>query len=52
MSNGVERVRQMDKFSEKDVYREKIIEFINKIHEEQVLRYIYIIVRDIVNENK
>lgn len=42
----------MKKFSEKGVYRDKIIEFINKIHEEQVLRYIYIIVRDIVKENK
>lgn len=42
----------MEKFSEKDVYREKIIELINKINEEQVLRYIYIIVRDIVDENK
>lgn len=31
-------------------YREKVIELLNKINEEQVLRYIYIVVRDIVNE--
>lgn len=30
--------------------KEKIIEMINTIDNEQILRYIYIVVRDIVNE--
>lgn len=40
----------MRNFSEKDVYREKIIELLKTIDNEQILRYIYIVVRDIVNE--
>lgn len=31
-------------------YKQEIISLLNKINEEQVLRYIYIIIRDIVNE--
>lgn len=33
-------------------YENEIIEMLKKIKTEQILRYIYIIVKDIVNENK
>ena len=31
-------------------YKQEIISLLNKINDNQILRYIYIIVRDIVNE--
>lgn len=33
-------------------YENEIIEMLKKIKTEQILRYIYIIVKDIVDENK
>lgn len=33
-------------------YENEIIKLLKKIKNEQILRYIYIIVKDIVNENK
>ncbi len=41
----------MKKLREKDYYREKIIELVKKIKNQNILKYIYIIVSDIVKED-
>ena len=37
---------------EKEYYKQKIIENINKIEESEILQYIYIIIKDIIIEKE
>lgn len=39
-------------FSEKEYYRQKIIEMVGKVESTAILNYIYIIVADVVKEDK
>ncbi len=40
----------MEKFSEKEYYRQKIIEMVGKIENLSILNYIFIIISDIIKE--
>ncbi len=42
----------MENFKEKDFYKQKIIEMVEKINNQDILNYIYIIVSDIAKEDK
>lgn len=42
----------MEMFREKEWYREKIIEMVEKINNPAILNYIYIIVSDVIKEDK
>lgn len=37
---------------EKEFYKEKIVEMVNQIYRADILNYIYIIISDIIKENK
>lgn len=42
----------MENLREKDYYKQKIIEMVERINNQDILGYIYIIVKDIIKEDK